>query len=241
MSDTENQQSSTQVQETGNGQMTGLSELDLLKSRAKMMGITFSNNIGLDALKAKVEAKMTGEPEVQEDSLDEQELPQEARDAIEPNALELGARANLAGIGAGVGAVEAEVEQRPETLREKLYRENMALLRCRITNLDPKKKDLPGEIITVANEFLGTVRVFVPFGEQTEEGWHIPTIIYNTIKGRKFLNIRTVRDPRTRTERVSTTWAPEFAIEVLDPLTPQELKSLAQAQIAAGSLDMQTA
>lgn len=235
MSDTENQQSGTQGQETGDNQMTGLSELDLLKSRAKMMGITFSNNIGLDALKAKVEAKMAGEPDVQEDSLDEQELPQEARDAIEPNALELGARANLA------GAAEAEVEQRPETLREKLYRENMALLRCRITNLDPKKKDLPGEIITVANEFLGTVKVFVPFGETTEEGWHIPTIIYNTIKTRKFLNIRTVRDPRTRTEKVSTTWAPEFAIEVLDPLTPQELKSLGQAQIAAGSLDMQTA
>ena len=235
MSDTENQQSGTQGQETGDNQMTGLSELDLLKSRAKMMGITFSNNIGLDALKAKVEAKMAGEPDVQEDSLDEQELPQEARDAIEPNALELGARANLA------GAAEAEVEQRPETLREKLYRENMALLRCRITNLDPKKKDLPGEIITVANEFLGTVKVFVPFGETTEEGWHIPTIIYNTIKTRKFLNIRTVRDPRTRTEKVSTTWAPEFAIEILDPLTPQELKSLGQAQIAAGSLDMQTA
>lgn len=236
MSDTENQQSGTQGQETGDNQMTGLSELDLLKSRAKMMGITFSNNIGLDALKAKVETKMAGEPEVQEDILDEQEVPTEA---IEPNALELGARANLAGIGAG--AAKAEVEQRPETLREKLYRENMALLRCRITNLDPKKKDLPGEIITVANEFLGTVKVFVPFGEQTEEGWHIPTIIYNMIKTRKFLNIRTVRDPRTRTEKVSTTWAPEFAIEVLDPLTPQELKSLGQAQIAAGSLDMQTA
>lgn len=232
MSDTENQQSGTQGQETGDNQMTGLSELDLLKSRARMMGITFSNNIGLDALKAKVEAKMAGEPEVQEETLEDDDAPTET---IEPNALELGARANL------TGAAEAQVEQRPETLREKLYRENMALLRCRITNLDPKKKDLPGEIITVANEFLGTVKVFVPFGEQTEEGWHIPTIIYNTIKGRKFLNIRTVRDPRTRTEKVSTTWAPEFAIEVLDPLTPQELKSLGQAQIAAGSLDMQTA
>lgn len=232
MSDTENQQNGTQGEQTQDNPMTGLSELDLLKSRAKMMGITFSNNIGLDALKAKVEAKMAGEPDVQEDTLEDDDAPAEA---IEPNALELGARANLN------GAAEAEVEQRPETLREKLYRENMALLRCRITNLDPKKKDLPGEIITVANEFLGTVKVFVPFGEQTEEGWHIPTIIYNTIKGRKFLNIRTVRDPRTRTEKVSTTWAPEFAIEVLDPLTPQELKSLGQAQIAAGSLDMQTA
>ena len=31
------------------------SELDMLKSRAKLMGITFSNNIGLDALKTKIE------------------------------------------------------------------------------------------------------------------------------------------------------------------------------------------
>ena len=40
-------------------------------------------------------------------------------------------------------------------------------------DLDPKKKDLPGEVVTFANEYLGTVRVFVPFGEQTEDGWHI--------------------------------------------------------------------
>lgn len=239
MSDNEgqsNQQNSEQGSDQG-ANMQGLSELDLLKSRAKMMGITFSNNIGLEALKAKVEAKMSGEQEpVEPDSLgDDEQLPGGSDSGIQPNALEMGARANLA------GSAEAEVEQRPETLREKLYRENMALVRCRITNLDPKKKDLPGEIITVANEFLGTVRVFVPFGETTEEGWHIPTIIYNTIKARRFLNIRTVRDPRTRTEKVSTTWAPEFAIEVLEPLTPAELRQLGQAQIAAGSLDVQAA
>ena len=202
--------------------MGSLTELEMLKQRAKMMNITFSNNIGVDALKQKIEDRLNGAPEQLDD---EQEAP------IEPNALEMGMQANLE------NAQQAEVEKRPETLRERLIRENMPLLRCRITNLDPKKKDLPGEVVTFANEYLGTVRVFVPFGEPTEDGWHIPTCIYNLLNERKFLNIRTIRDPRTRTERVSTAWAKEFSLEILEPLTVDELRQLAQAQIAAGSVD----
>lgn len=235
MSNNEDQSNQQNTQEntqdtggtTGDNSIQGLNELDLLKSRAKMMGIVFSNNIGLEALKAKVQAKMDGNEQVEEDKLeDENTVTGNVSADIQPNALEMGMRGD-----------QAQVEARPETLREKLYREEMALVRCRITNLDPKKKDLPGEIICIANEYLGTVRKFVPFGEHTDDGYHIPVCIYNMLKNRKFLNIRTARDPRTRTERVTSNWAPEFAIEVLDPLTTEELKQLAQAQLAAGSLD----
>ena len=205
--------------------MGSLTELEMLKQRAKMMNITFSNNIGVDALKQKIEDRLNGAPE----QLDDEQ--KASTEMIEPNALEMGMQANLE------NTQQAEVEKRPETLRERLIRENMPLLRCRITNLDPKKKDLPGEVVTFANEYLGTVRVFVPFGEPTEDGWHIPTCIYNLLNERKFLNIRTIRDPKTRTEKVSTVWAKEFALEILEPLTVDELRQLAQAQIAAGSVD----
>ena len=205
--------------------MGSLTELEMLKQRAKMMNITFSNNIGVDALKQKIEDRLNGAPEQLDD---EQEA---SIETIELNALEMGMQVNLE------NAQQAEVEKRPETLRERLIRENMPLLRCRITNLDPKKKDLPGEVVTFANEYLGTVRVFVPFGEPTEDGWHIPKCIYNLLNERKFLNIRTIRDPKTRTEKVSTVWAKEFALEILEPLTVDELRQLAQAQIAAGSVD----
>lgn len=203
-------------------------EIDLLKSRAGMMGINFSNNIGIEALKAKIEKKLAGnQEEGQEEDLDEIETPD--LDTTQVNALEIGANGN------------EPLPERPKTLREWVHDENMKLVRVRITNLDPKKKDLPGEIITVANEYLGTVRKFVPYGEHTEDGYHLPWCIYEMLRNRKFLNIRTVRDRRTGTQTVNTSWVPEFSLEVLDPLTKTEIAQLAQAQIAAGSVESNAA
>lgn len=178
-----------------------VSELDLLKQRARLMGIQFSNNIGVDALKKKIE-EATSEP----------------KDQVNPLGPDI------------------PEEETPMQLRRRIRDENMRLVRIRITCLDPKKKDLQGEILTVANEYIGTVRKFVPFGEVTEEGYHVPFILFKMLKRRKFLNIKTIKDKRTGTTRVESSYVPEFAIEVLDQLTESELKQLAAAQSAAGSV-----
>jgi hypothetical protein len=124
---------------------------------------------------------------------------------------------------------------RPLTLRERLFKDNMKLIRVRITNLDPKKKDLPGEIITVANRYIGTVKKFVPYGEVTDGGYHIPYVIFKMLKKRKFLNIRS-RKGANGQDITETNYVNEFAIEELPMLTQAELTRLAQAQIAAGSV-----
>lgn len=183
-------------------------ELSVLKQRATMMGIQFSNNIGLETLRKKIEDKMEGRAEA------------DAAPQINPLA----------------GETTAQPVKR-KTLRQKLYDEQMKLVRIRVTNLDPKKKDLPGEVITVANEHLGTVRKFVPFGEVTDDGYHVPYCIYRFMENRKFLNIRIVKDRRTGQERVESNWVKEFALEVLPQLTPQQIANLKTAQIAAGSVD----
>ena len=183
-------------------------ELSVLKQRATMMGIQFSNNIGLETLRKKIEDKMEGRAEA------------DAAPQINPLA----------------GETTAQPVKR-KTLRQKLYDEQMKLVRIRVTNLDPKKKDLPGEVITVANEHLGTVRKFVPFGEVTDDGYHVPYCIYRFMEKRKFLNIRIVKDRRTGQERVESNWVKEFALEVLPQLTPQQIANLKTAQIAAGSVD----
>jgi hypothetical protein len=181
-------------------------ELDLLKQRGKLIGLTFSNNISVETLREKIRAKLEGEP-----SKDEGDSPQtHALDTTQP-----------------VG--------KPETLAQKMQREQMKLVRLRITNLDPKKKDLPGEIITVANRYLGTVRKYIPFGEVTDNGYHVPYCIYTELQSRQFLNIRTIKDQRTGTNRIETTLAREFALEILPPLTKEELDRLATSQIAAGT------
>lgn len=188
-------------------------ELTVLKERARLMGITFSNNIKIETLRERIAAKLAGE----------QDAPAEEEEVIaKPNPL----------------SAEADTPTaRPKTLAEQLHETQMRLVRCRITCLNPSKKDLPGEILTVANEYIGTVRKYVPFGEVTDEGYHLPYCIYTALEERRFQNIRTVKDRRTGATRVESNWAKEFAIEVLPQLTQEELERLAQAQIAAGSVD----
>ena len=83
---------------------------------------------------------------------------------------------------------------------------------------------------------LGTVRKYIPYGDQSDNGYHIPFCIYQMLKDRQFLNIRTGKDRRGQV-KVEQGMAREFAIEVLEQLTPEELYKLGQAQIAAGSTD----
>jgi hypothetical protein len=196
------------------------SELDMLKQRAKLLNIPFSNNIGLEALRARVNAKINGDAEPAETTAG----------TAETNALSQ---------GTSDAVPEAPAEETKPQMRARLRKEALRLVRLRITNLDPKKKDLPGEIITIANEFIGTVRKYVPFGEMTDNGYHVPYIIYEELKERRFLDIRTSK--RGGQIHVQQNWAREFALEVLPQLTEQELARLAAAQAAAGSVTSQAA
>ncbi len=184
-------------------------ELSILKGRAKLMGITFSNNISVETLREKIAAVQAGNVE-----------PKESAPAVNP--LDIGS---------------PSVEKPTPSIRDWLIKKQMKLVRVRITNLDPKKKDLPGEIFTVANDYLGTVRKYVPFGEVTDNGYHVPYCIYREMEGRKFLNIRTVKDARTGQIRVESNWAKEFALDVLPMLTEDELTRLAMTQTASGSVN----
>ena len=189
------------------------SELDMLKSRAKLMGITFSNNIGLDALKTKIEEhKQASEAKTQT------QAPAQTNEQ-QPEA-------------------QAENQKKAKTisLRAHLQKEKMKLVRLRITNLDPKKKDLPGEILTVGNEYLGTVRKFVPFGEATDNGYHVPYCLYELMRDRKFLSIKTRKGPKGQTI-VEQQMVREFALEILPPLTEAELARLSAAQLSAGGVE----
>lgn len=180
-------------------------ELTVLKQRAKLMNISFSNNISLEKLRQKIADAQEGK-----ESEPEQEEP-------EVNPLE--------------DKEKAPVKETEAQMRQRIRLEQTRLIRVRIQNLDPKKKDLPGEIITVANEYMGTIRKFVPFGEATDNGYHIPYCIYEFLKNRKFLSIRV----SNKGKKIEQMWVREFAIEELPPLTQEDLDKLAAAQTAAGS------
>ena len=187
-------------------------ELTFLKERAKVMGIPFSNNISLETLRKRVADKM-----------------EEKDEAPEVNAL-----TGDPEIAQAMVAKPLNQQANAIALRKLVYAKQMRQVRVRITNMDPKKKDLPGEIWTVANEYLGTVRKFVPYGEQTDDGYHIPYCLYRLLDSKRFLHIRDVKDRTTGIVRQDKVWAKEFSLDVLPALTQAELDRLAAAQAAAG-------
>lgn len=221
-----------------------VSHLDMLKKRARLMGINFSNNISVEALKKKIEAKLSDENQAGDEAEAEFEataatggVTAEQIAAAQAVLAAAGLAPATSAVGAGAGAVAKSVPTAaPKSLRQAQMEEQMKLVRLRITNLDPKKKDLPGEILTVANRFIGTVRKYVPYGEVTDNGWHVPQCIYQMLKDREFLNIRVRKGSRGQ-EIVETNWAREFALDVLEPLTEVELARLAAAQAAGNNID----
>ena len=191
---------------------TAVDELTLLKERAKQMGISFSNNISVETLRKRISDKMEGKDE--------------------PEVNPLTGDPEIAAITSAPQKLDAK--QNALALRKLMQREQMKLVRVRITNMDPKKKDLPGEIWTVSNEYLGNVRKMIPYGEQTEDGFHIPYCLFRLLQNKRFLQIRTVRDRVTCQERQESQWVKEFSLDVLPDLTKEDLARLAAAQAAAG-------
>ncbi|GEK52351.1 hypothetical protein [Vreelandella venusta] len=120
----------------------------------------------------------------------------------------------------------------PSQRRSRIRQEATKLVRIRVTCMNPIKKEWEGEIFTVSNAVVGTLKKYVPFN--ADEGWHVPQMILNQIQQRKCQVFHTVRDERGNKSRQGKLIR-EFAVEILDPLSPKELQELAQRQaMAAG-------
>ena len=189
-------------------------ELALLKQRADTLGITYSPRIGIDALKDKIERALSDEGK--EDGAAEEDASDAAKvDGVRPMS-------------------KAEREAK---LRKEIHDEEMKLVRVRIVNLNPAKKDLRGEFLAVANKYLGIVKKYIPYDAASEAGYHVENVLLKQLKERKFNQVKTWRDKRTGKMVIDQKEVPEFAIEILPPLTEEELRDLANVQAAAGAID----
>jgi hypothetical protein len=119
------------------------------------------------------------------------------------------------------------VDETPEQIRTRVRNEAMKLVRVNITCMNPAKKDWEGEIFTAANSAIPTVRKFIPYN--TPEGYHVPNIIYQMLLDKKF---QTFVKSRTKAgiDVMTSKYVKEFAIEVMPPLSADELKELARSQ-----------
>lgn len=182
-------------------------ELTALKRRADQMGIKYHPKIGVDKLRDKVNRAIEGQ------GVEEEE---EVITTTSHNVAPIKSQAQL--------AAEEATKKRKDATR---------LIRIRVNCMNPAKKDYEGEIFTVSNSTLGTFKKYVPYN--AEEGWHVPYIIYEHLKERECQIFTTVRGPRGEKIRKGKL-IKEFAIEVLDPLTPAELEDLARKQAMANNI-----
>ena len=182
-------------------------EREALKARCQLLGIQTQGNQSNETLRALIRAKQD----------------------------EMDAAARQANPAAFDEAVETSEGHTP-SLREYLKTEALKLVRVRISCMNPQLAKMGSVIITTGNEYTGTVRKVVFFGEKTENGYHIPQIILNVLQRRKFQQVVEERNhkghlvPRAR-------WMKEFNIEILPPLTQKELNALKDRQLATNSID----
>lgn len=212
-----------------------ISSIEELRAVAKDLGISFSGNSGLDSLKTKVisvlETKADG-GEVKTDP-DLEKLLGGSNEEIQ-----------VAKIPEKTGPSIAELLEMDETkepdanLRRMIIRAKaLRLVRVRIQNLDPNDSMLSGGIISVQSKYTGKVAKYVPYGDESANGYHIPQIIYDHMKEQKFALRKEVKGGRFGVKTYKTSMVNKFAIEVLPPLTPEEIAELAALQRASQAID----
>ncbi len=195
-----------------------INELDVLKERAVKLGITFNPTIGVEKLADKIDRKLNPEKYNKE------------------NANKVEATDTTETVTTAAIVIPKKNSYKPESKLEKtnrLRKDSARLIRVNISCMNPNKKEYEGEIFTVSNSVVGTFKKYIPFN--TEDGYHIPNIIYKHLKERQCQVFYTVKGPKGNKVRKGKL-IKEFAIEVLPNLTRDELKSLATKQAMANNL-----
>lgn len=116
-----------------------------------------------------------------------------------------------------------------QELRTKQTKECLALVRVVVTPRDQNKSEWPGEIFTVANPVIGTIRKYIPY--RNAIGWHVPKIMVDMLKEKKVQQFKTIKSKNGVSVRQGYL-TPAFDITELPPLTEKELAKLAGDQRA---------
>ena len=108
---------------------------------------------------------------------------------------------------------------------QKMRDENLALVRVIIAPMCPTKRELQGDIFSVSNSVLGTVKKYIPYNVE----WHVPVFLLKMLKRKKLQTFVTIKDAQGRPTRKPRI-VPAFQITELPPLTPDELEALKKSQ-----------
>jgi hypothetical protein len=207
-----------------------------LLTAAEKLGLAIDGRLGVDKIREEIAAELEVRKEAdiraaanaqriaeEEAAAKEAPVEDEIKSPVEVTKMPSLADAMLTKEVADAG---------PETEGQKknrLRREAMALVRVRVSCMDPQKKNLKGELICVSNKNFGTVQRFIPFNRE----WHIEKVLYDILLDKEYMVFDREKTGRAGIEVVTPRNVPAFNIQVLPPLSKGELKDLAQRQAMA--------
>ena len=193
-----------------------------LYEKAKAMGLKVHNRSGIDKLQAAINAAQNPQETPEPATSEEKEETMHEPVTVTPTPA-----APQFPPGQKLYMTEAEFKK---SQAEEAKKEANRLVRVRVTCMNPDKKDWPGQYISVGSAFAGTYKKYIPFKQ--DEPYHIPKIIYEDLKERKCA-VRNVRKTPDGKEHIDVKMVSEFAIDVLPPLSTQELDDLRKQQAMA--------
>lgn len=116
--------------------------------------------------------------------------------------------------------------------RFDLEAENLKLIKVIITPNDANKRLQTGEIFCAGNSMLGTIKRYVPFGQE----WLIENMLLKSIQEREY-QLLIPRKTEKDEEFVESKLLPAYQIQILPNPTKEEIEQLAKLQEARQSVE----
>lgn len=204
--------------------MTETVSLEAVQAQADALGINYHHRAGAEKIAGLVAQHLTANPA---DAL--KLVPQ--GEISEPEAQDTPKEWTGPSRAAG-DPCPVEVKTRKEIAKTNLSKRLKlvgSLVRVRLQNMNPAKREWNGEFISVGSAKHGTYKKFIPFNG---EPYHVPKIILDHLKERTCTVFRTEKNANGVDRKVSHQ-IKEYAIEILPPLTAAELDELRNRQAMA--------
>lgn len=188
--------------------------IDVLKERARNLGISHSPNIGEAKLAEKIDQYLLDTQGINDnDGLDD--------DDTEDGDLPIKRR-------------QSTPKKSDAEIKADARKQAQLLVRVNVTPNDPRCIQLNGELILTGNALTGTIGKFVPFN--TPRGYLIPQSILNVLKDRTYTHFRYRKD-QYNNDIPYPVQRKAFNIEIMKPLTQKQVEAIAKRQMAAARWD----
>lgn len=212
--------------------------IEALRKLAKDMEVPHSGNTGLETLRNKIVARLSQFVSASPDNqsqFDEPDLSAGSEEDFEP--IQVNKPVKVSKPKVDLLSLDPTTIEDVSLRRQVIRAQALRLVRVKIQNLDPNDAVLSGAILSLQNKYTGKVAKYIPYGEESENGYHIPWMIYEHLKQWKFPLRKEQKGGRFGVKTYKTVMVNKFSVEVLPPLTLAELQILANHQRASQSLD----